>query len=54
MSGGKKFWRSLEEYQRSEDFGEMLKAEFPSIFEMWSVDRREVLRVMGASSRSPE
>ena len=49
MSGGKKFWRSLEEYQRSEDFGEMLKAEFPSIFEMWSVDRREVLRVMGAS-----
>jgi molybdopterin-containing oxidoreductase family iron-sulfur binding subunit len=46
---GRKFWRSLEEYQRSEDFGEMLKSEFPSIFELWAVDRREVLRVMGAS-----
>src|SRR5690242_10245886 len=49
MSAGKKFWRSLEEYQQSEAFGEMLKAEFPSIFELWTVDRREVLRVMGAS-----
>jgi molybdopterin-containing oxidoreductase family iron-sulfur binding subunit len=49
MSGGRKFWRSLEEYQRSDAFGDMLKAEFPSLFEMWSVDRREVLRVMGAS-----
>jgi molybdopterin-containing oxidoreductase family iron-sulfur binding subunit len=49
MSAGKKFWRSIEEYQRSEAFGEMLKAEFPSIFELWTVDRREVLRVMGAS-----
>ena len=49
MSGGKKFWRSIEEYQRSDSFGEMLKAEYPSIFELWTVDRREVLRVMGAS-----
>lgn len=49
MSGGKTYWRSLREYQRSDAFGEMLKAEFPSIFELWSVDRREVLRVMGAS-----
>jgi molybdopterin-containing oxidoreductase family iron-sulfur binding subunit len=49
MSGGKKFWRSIEEYQRSDGFGEMLKAEFPSLFELWTVDRREVLRVMGAS-----
>ena len=49
MSGGKTFWRSLEEYQRSDAFGEMLKAEFPSIFELWAVDRRELLRVMGAS-----
>ena len=46
---GNKFWRSLEEYQHSEAFGEMLKTEFPSIFELWTVDRREVLRVMGAS-----
>jgi molybdopterin-containing oxidoreductase family iron-sulfur binding subunit len=49
MSGGKRFWRSIEEYQRSDAFGEMLKSEFPSIFELWGVDRREVLRVMGAS-----
>lgn len=49
MSGGKKLWRSLQEYQRSDAFGEMLKAEFPSLFELWTVDRREVLRVMGAS-----
>jgi molybdopterin-containing oxidoreductase family iron-sulfur binding subunit len=46
---GRKLWRSLEEYQQSEAFGEMLKAEFPSIFDLWTVDRREVLRVMGAS-----
>ena len=46
---GKTFWRSIEEYQRSDAFGEMLKSEFPSIFELWAVDRREVLRVMGAS-----
>jgi len=49
MSGGKTFWRSIAEYQRSDAFGEMLKAEFPSLFELWTVDRREVLRVMGAS-----
>ena len=46
---GRKLWRSLEEYQQSDAFGEMLKAEFPSIFDLWTVDRREVLRVMGAS-----
>ena len=49
MSGGRKFWRSLEEYQQSDAFGEMLKTEFPSIFELWTVDRRQVLQVMGAS-----
>ena len=49
MSRGKSFWRSLQEYQRSDAFGEMLKAEFPSVFQLWAVDRREVLRVMGAS-----
>ena len=49
MSGGKKFWRSVEEYQRSDAFGAMLKEEFPSLFELWAVDRRELLRVMGAS-----
>jgi len=49
MNEGKKFWRSLEEYQRSDAFGDMLKAEFPSLFDLWTVDRRHVLRVMGAS-----
>ncbi|MGN6057801.1 MAG: TAT-variant-translocated molybdopterin oxidoreductase, partial [Sphingomicrobium sp.] len=42
---GKRFWRSLDEYQRSDAFGDMLKAEFPSIYEMWTVDRRQVLQV---------
>jgi molybdopterin-containing oxidoreductase family iron-sulfur binding subunit len=46
---GRKVWRSLAEYQQSDAFGEMLKAEFPSLFELWTVDRRELLRVMGAS-----
>jgi Fe-S-cluster-containing dehydrogenase component len=49
MTGGKRFWRSLQEYERSDAFGDMLKAEFPSLFEFWMTDRREVLRVMGAS-----
>src|SRR3569833_850305 len=46
---GKRFWRSLDEYQRSDVFGEMLKAELPSIYEMWTVDRRLVLQVRGAA-----
>lgn len=46
---GPKVWRSLAEYQDSEAFGAMLKAEFPSIFELWLVDRRQLLSVMGAS-----
>ena len=45
----KRIWRSLEEYQQSDAFGEMLRQEFPSIFESWTVDRRQVLSVMGAS-----
>ncbi len=46
---GRSYWRSLEEYQRSDEFGEMLKGEFPSLFDLWTVDRRELLRLMGAS-----
>ena len=46
---GRRVWRSLEEYRQSDAFGAMLKAEFPSLFELWTVDRRELLRVMGAS-----
>lgn len=46
---GRRWWRSLEEWADSDSFGDMIKAEFPSLFEYWQVDRRELLRVMGAS-----
>jgi molybdopterin-containing oxidoreductase family iron-sulfur binding subunit len=46
---GRAFWRSLEEAAADGDFEEALKAEFPSQFEFWKADRRELLRVMGAS-----
>ena len=46
---GRRYWRGLEEWADSEAFAERIKAEFPSLFELWSVDRRELLRVMGAS-----
>jgi molybdopterin-containing oxidoreductase family iron-sulfur binding subunit len=49
MSSGKKFWRSIKEYEQSAAFAEMIKAEFPSLADLWTIDRREVLRVMGAS-----
>jgi molybdopterin-containing oxidoreductase family iron-sulfur binding subunit len=45
----RRWWRSLGEYADSESFGELIRAEFPSLFELWRVDRRELLRVMGAS-----
>jgi MoCo/4Fe-4S cofactor protein with predicted Tat translocation signal len=46
---GRRWWQSLEEWVDSDAFGETIKAEFPSLFELWQVDRRELLRVMGAS-----
>jgi MoCo/4Fe-4S cofactor protein with predicted Tat translocation signal len=46
---GRRWWQSLEELAGSESFAETIKAEFPSLFEMARVDRRELLRVMGAS-----
>jgi molybdopterin-containing oxidoreductase family iron-sulfur binding subunit len=46
---GRRWWQSLEERAGSESFTETIKAEFPSLFEMARVDRRELLRVMGAS-----
>jgi molybdopterin-containing oxidoreductase family iron-sulfur binding subunit len=46
---GRSWWQSLEEWAGSESFAETIKAEFPSLFEMARVDRRELLRVMGAS-----
>jgi MoCo/4Fe-4S cofactor protein with predicted Tat translocation signal len=46
---GHAFWRSLEEAAADGAFEEALKAEFPTQFEFWRTDRRELLRVMGAS-----
>jgi molybdopterin-containing oxidoreductase family iron-sulfur binding subunit len=46
---GRRWWQSLDEWADSDGFGELVKAEFPSLFELWQVDRRELLRVMGAS-----
>ncbi|HEX5183466.1 MAG TPA: TAT-variant-translocated molybdopterin oxidoreductase [Allosphingosinicella sp.] len=46
---GRAYWRSLEEAAADGDFEEALKAEFPSQFEYWQTNRRELLRVMGAS-----
>jgi molybdopterin-containing oxidoreductase family iron-sulfur binding subunit len=46
---GRRWWRSLEEWADSDAFAETIRAEFPSLFDMLQVDRRELLRVMGAS-----
>jgi MoCo/4Fe-4S cofactor protein with predicted Tat translocation signal len=46
---GRRFWRALEEAAEDGEFEAALKAEFPSQFEFWLTDRRELLRVMGAS-----
>jgi MoCo/4Fe-4S cofactor protein with predicted Tat translocation signal len=46
---GRRWWASVEQLADSESFADKVKAEFPSLFEFWQVDRRELLRVMGAS-----
>ena len=46
---GRAFWRSLEEAAADGNFEAALSAEFPSLFEAWRTDRRELLRVMAAS-----
>ncbi len=48
---GPEYWRSLEEFARSEDFQEALHREFPKGASEWldSVSRRGFLKVMGAS-----
>ena len=49
-SGGRRFWRSLEELADSPDFRRRLEAEFPNLAPLMSeASRRDVLRVMGAS-----
>ncbi|WP_293458430.1 TAT-variant-translocated molybdopterin oxidoreductase [Phenylobacterium sp.] len=47
---GRRFWRALEELADAPSFRRALRAEFPNAFEGVSdTDRRDVLRVMGAS-----
>ena len=45
------YWRCLEELADTEDFKELLQREFPRHASVWlgSLDRREFLKVMGAS-----
>src|SRR5437762_6234588 len=48
---GVEYWRCLEELADTEDFKELLQREFPRHASVWlgSLDRREFLKVMGAS-----
>ncbi|HMP90816.1 MAG TPA: TAT-variant-translocated molybdopterin oxidoreductase [Kiritimatiellia bacterium] len=47
---GRRFWRSLDELSRKEDFGDLLKQEFPRLSAEWDpMHRRDFLRLMGAS-----
>jgi len=50
-SGGREYWRSLEELAETPEFEEYLHREFPEQASMWDsgVDRRGFLRLMGAS-----
>ncbi len=50
-SGGREYWRSLEELAQTPEFEEYLHREFPEQASMWDsgVDRRGFLRLMGAS-----
>ena len=47
---GRRFWRSLDELARKDDFGAMLQQEFPRLSAEWDpMHRRDFLRLMGAS-----
>ncbi len=49
-AGGRRLWRSLEELAETDAFRRRVEAEFPSLAPLLcTVNRREVLRVMGAS-----
>jgi molybdopterin-containing oxidoreductase family iron-sulfur binding subunit len=49
--GDKRYWRSLEELSRSEEFGEVMANEFPqqALPLERGVDRRDFVKLMGAS-----
>ena len=46
---GPRFWRSLEELADSEGFRAWLRAEHPALAEAASLDRRDFLKLLGAS-----
>ena len=46
---GKRYWRSLEEVADTPDFQAFLEDEFPGRSTLLSLDRRDFLKVMGAS-----
>ena len=48
---GKRYWRSLDELAATDEFGEMLKREFPRFAGEWtdSVSRRGFMKLAGAS-----
>ena len=51
QTGGKEYWRCLEELADTDEFKEFLQQEFPRHASAWmeSLDRRSFLKVMGAS-----
>ncbi|HEY0867326.1 MAG TPA: TAT-variant-translocated molybdopterin oxidoreductase, partial [Fimbriimonas sp.] len=48
-SSGKKYWRSLEEIAETEEFQLWLEDEFPNRSTLGQIDRRSLLKFMGAS-----
>jgi MoCo/4Fe-4S cofactor protein with predicted Tat translocation signal len=48
-SQGRQYWRSLEELADTDEFRESLGREFPFALDAWETDRRQFLKLMGAS-----
>jgi molybdopterin-containing oxidoreductase family iron-sulfur binding subunit len=48
-TSGKKYWRSLEEVAETEEFERWLEDEFPNRSTLGQIDRRSLLKFMGAS-----
>jgi molybdopterin-containing oxidoreductase family iron-sulfur binding subunit len=50
-SGGREYWRSLEELAETDEFQDFVRHEFPSGVDLWMepTSRRDFLKLMGAS-----
>jgi MoCo/4Fe-4S cofactor protein with predicted Tat translocation signal len=50
-SGGREYWRSLEELSETDEFADFVRHEFPSGADLWlaPASRRDFLKLMGAS-----